>query len=155
MATPGTKVLIHEKKKRGSCWDPHGVEGWCLGPALEHYRCYQVFANKTKAARIDDTVEFFPAKTKIPYLTPTDIAIQASQVLIRVLLHQQKPSTPLAHIGYNQLEAIQQIAHIFNSRIRTHEPAGTSKTPHKNAATLPRVIAPKTKRLPRVLPLQS
>jgi hypothetical protein len=114
-----------------------------------------VFTNKTKAARINDTVEFFPSKTTIPYLTPKDVAIQASQDLIRVL-PQQKPPTPFAaHIGHNQLEAIKQIADIFNSHISTHEPAGTSKTPHKTVSTLPRVLKPRKQPLPRVLPIQT
>jgi hypothetical protein len=88
MAPLGTKVLIHEKPQKRGSWDPRGVEGWYLGPARQHYRCYQVFAIKTKAIRITDTVEFFPTKTKIPYTTPTDVAIQAADDLIQVV--QQK-----------------------------------------------------------------
>jgi hypothetical protein len=33
MAPPGTKVLIHEKPQQRGSWDPHGIEGWYLGPA--------------------------------------------------------------------------------------------------------------------------
>jgi hypothetical protein len=49
MAPPGTKIIVHEKpKQRRRTWDPHGVDGWYLGPATEHYRCYRVFINKTR-----------------------------------------------------------------------------------------------------------
>jgi hypothetical protein len=78
-----------------------------------------MFAIKTKAARITDTVELFPTKTKIPYTTPTDVAIQAAHDLIQVV-QQKQPSTAFAHIGINQLEAIKQIAGIFNNHIKTH-----------------------------------
>jgi hypothetical protein len=39
-----------------------GLDGYYLGPALDHYRCYQVHITKTKGTRIVDTIEFPPAK---------------------------------------------------------------------------------------------
>ncbi len=81
MAPPGTKVIVHEKSGQRLTWDPHGTEGWYLGPALEHYRCYRVFTNKTKAEQTIDTVEFFPQHTKVPYQLPTDVAIKAVKEL--------------------------------------------------------------------------
>jgi hypothetical protein len=107
---------VKKTQQRGS-GDPHGIERWYLGPAKQLYRCYKVFATKTKATRISDTVEFFPTKTKTPYTTPTDVAIQASHNIIKVL-QQQKPSTPLAHIGHDQLEAINKLPEGFNHNIK-------------------------------------
>jgi hypothetical protein len=49
MAPPGTTIILHGKPAQRKTWNPHGEAGWYLGPALEHYRCYQVFINKTKA----------------------------------------------------------------------------------------------------------
>ena len=63
MAPPGTKFLLHEKPVQQKSWNPHGSEGWYLGPALEHYCCYRVHTNKTRAESIVDTVKFTP---KIP-----------------------------------------------------------------------------------------
>jgi hypothetical protein len=40
LAPPGCKVLIHEKPDQRRSWDPHGVKGWYLGPAMEHYQCH-------------------------------------------------------------------------------------------------------------------
>jgi hypothetical protein len=37
MAPPGTKIILHEKPNKQKTWDPHGTNGWYLGPALEHY----------------------------------------------------------------------------------------------------------------------
>ena len=59
MAPPVTKGLLHEKPVQQKSWNPHGYEGWYLGPALEHYRCYRVYKNRTRAEIIVDTVEFF------------------------------------------------------------------------------------------------
>jgi hypothetical protein len=58
MAPLGTRVIEHEKPYQRASWDAYGVDGYYLGPALDHYRCYQVYIKKTKGMGIVDTVEF-------------------------------------------------------------------------------------------------
>ena len=62
LAPPGIKCQIHEKPNQRKSWAPHSVDGYYLGPAMQHYRCFKVFVTKTNAQRIYDTVEFFPTK---------------------------------------------------------------------------------------------
>ena len=78
LAPPGTKVLIHETPNRRKTWAVYGVDGWYLGSAPEHYRCYQVYAAKTRAERIAQTVEFFPHWGKMPSLSLADTAVWAA-----------------------------------------------------------------------------
>ena len=125
MAPPGTKIIIHEKPTQRRSWDPHGTDGWYLGPALDHYRCYRVFTNKTKAERTTDTVEFFPQQTPVPYLSPTDVAIKATRELIQVLKNPI-PSTPFAHITHNRHQTIQTIADIFQKHL-SHSSQGSPR----------------------------
>jgi hypothetical protein len=66
LAPPGTRIIAHEKPDQRASWDPHGVDGYYLGLALDHYFCYQVHITKTKGTRIVDTVEFFPSKISMP-----------------------------------------------------------------------------------------
>jgi hypothetical protein len=47
LAPPGTKIVIHEKPSVQGSWAPHGLDGWYIGPALEHYQCYRVNVKKT------------------------------------------------------------------------------------------------------------
>jgi hypothetical protein len=129
MAPPGTKIILHDKPAQRKTWSPHGNNGWSLEPAMEHYRCYRVFSKKTKAEGNTDTIQFFPQRVPMPYKTPTDVAIQASNELIRVL-ENPTPSTPFAHIGHDQLTAIQTLADIFQNH--------TSQEKH----TSPRVVKP-------------
>ena len=37
LAPPGTKVVMHEKADKRGTWEKHGVDGWYLGPSIEHY----------------------------------------------------------------------------------------------------------------------
>jgi hypothetical protein len=43
MAPPGTRIIPHETPGRRRTWAPHGQDGWYIGPALEHYRCYTAY----------------------------------------------------------------------------------------------------------------
>jgi hypothetical protein len=48
MTPPRTRVIAHEKPNQRASWDPHGVNGWYLGPAPDHYRCYRKHSNNKK-----------------------------------------------------------------------------------------------------------
>jgi hypothetical protein len=87
LAPPGTKIVIHEKPSVRGSWAPHGLDGWYIGPALEHYQCYRVHVNNTNAERIGDTVEFFPQHVQMPKLSSADAAMQAASDLIYALEH--------------------------------------------------------------------
>ena len=70
LAPPGTKVLIYEAPRVRKTWASHGVEGWYLGPAEDHYRCHRVYVTRTRATRICRTVEFFPHLSPMATLSP-------------------------------------------------------------------------------------
>jgi hypothetical protein len=56
LAPPGVRVIVHEKPDKRSSWSPHGVDGWCVGPALDSHRCYNVWIWDTRSIRVCDTV---------------------------------------------------------------------------------------------------
>ena len=41
LAPPGTRALTCEDPATRESWAPHGKEGWCIGPAMDHFRCFQ------------------------------------------------------------------------------------------------------------------
>ena len=125
---------------------------------MEHYRCYRVFTNKTKAERVTDTIQFFPDKTSVPYMTTNDITIRAANNLIAAIKMLQ-PSTPLPQVGTTQLEALKQLAAIFKTQSNkpSTEKASTTvafpdqtKEPSSTPATPPRVEEATPVALPRV-----
>jgi hypothetical protein len=74
LAPPGTRVIIHEQTGVRRTWSVHGTDGWYLGPAPEHYRCYTDYCSKTGNERIIDTVEFFLADIGMPRMFSADNA---------------------------------------------------------------------------------
>jgi hypothetical protein len=112
MAPPGTIIIAHETPNHRSTWAPHGLDGWYLGPALEHYICYTVHTTKTRGDRIVETVDFFPEKCTLPFPTPQDQATKAATELTRALLHPQ-PAGPFCQVGDAQTLALKRLAAIF------------------------------------------
>ena len=43
----GTKVIVHVKPQKCASWDPHGLNGFYVGLAMDHYRCYTCYIPKT------------------------------------------------------------------------------------------------------------
>jgi hypothetical protein len=74
LAPPGTRIIAHEKLDQRASWYPHGLDSYYLGPAFDHYRCYQVHITKTKGTRIVDTVDSPPAKLEMPRTSSKDLA---------------------------------------------------------------------------------
>jgi hypothetical protein len=60
LAPPGTGIMAYETPNRRRTWTPHGQDGWYIGPALKHFRCYRVYITKTRSERVVETVEFLP-----------------------------------------------------------------------------------------------
>jgi hypothetical protein len=112
MAPPGTRVLAHEKPEQRTTWAPHSIDGWYVGPAMQHYRCYRIHTSKTQSERICDTVEFFPTHVTMPRLSSADAATRAAQDLIHALRHPA-PASPF-QVTEDRLASLKQLAEIFD-----------------------------------------
>jgi hypothetical protein len=120
MAPPGTRIISHETPSRRRTWAPHVQDGWLIGPALEHYRCYTVYVNKTRGERIVETVEFFSEEFKLPFLSTQELATQAAKELTHALLHPQ-PVGPFCQVGDEQMLALKRLAAIFEGATRSRK----------------------------------
>ena len=129
LAPPGTRVLVHEKPTLRGTWSPHAVDGWYLGPAMLHYRCYRAWILETTSERIADTVVWFPTKVLMPKSpSTTDAAIAAARDLTNALSHPL-PASPLSPISDSQQAALQQLSTILNKiSDQSHAKIPTPKT---------------------------
>jgi hypothetical protein len=69
---PGIKVLAFDGPDERDSWAPHGEEAFYVGPAINHYRCYEVHVSKTKRCRITDTLSWHPRRFIMPGASPLD-----------------------------------------------------------------------------------
>lgn len=62
------------------------MDTWCIGPTLEHYRCYRVWTWETKAERNTDTVAWFPTPhIKMPVASKADLILASMNDITRIL----------------------------------------------------------------------
>jgi hypothetical protein len=144
LAPPGTKVLVYENPGVRRTWAPHGVDGWYLGGAPEHYRCHRIYVPKTRAERIAKTVEFFPHQCAMPKTSSADAATKAALDLVHALQHPA-PAAPFATLGQSQLAAIQTLADIFSHSTALAAAPRVPSTPTPPGTTSPeppRVLSP-------------
>ena len=49
LAMLGCKTITQEKPHQRKTWAPHAVDGWYIGPAMDHFCCYKVYISQTQA----------------------------------------------------------------------------------------------------------
>ena len=72
MAPPGIRVLVFDPPQHRASWAPHGEDGFYTGPALGHFRSYNVVVRRTQSDRITDTLAWFPVPYSMPGATPIE-----------------------------------------------------------------------------------
>jgi hypothetical protein len=89
LAPCGTRVVTFDSPSTRSSWAVHGVKGFYLGPALQHYRCFRVYASTTQAERITDTLQWFPEPLHLPGSNPHELLIAAITNLQVAIIEEQ------------------------------------------------------------------
>jgi hypothetical protein len=115
LAPPGTIIIAHETPGKRKTWAPHGQDGWYIGPALEHYRCFTVYITKTRSIRVVETVDFSPHQFKVPFPSSSELATQAATDLTHALLNPQ-PAGPFCQVGDEEAVALRRLANISGAR---------------------------------------
>jgi hypothetical protein len=77
MSVYGTKVVVHDKPDARAAWAPHGTDGFYVGPASKHYRCWRCYMPATRSVRITDTIAWLPVAFTMPGHSPLDAMTSA------------------------------------------------------------------------------
>ena len=132
----GMSVLIHDKPDSRSSWAPHGVPGYYLGPALEHYRCWRTWASQTRKERISDTLAWFPAPFRMPGSSYHEVLSAAIKDLSSTLSSYQRHCE--SHGGvFDTLSAAQ-----LTTQLRQLQTLFSSPLSASSSADIQRVLEP-------------
>jgi hypothetical protein len=47
LAPPGCKAVVYKSPETLGSWGSRGIDAWCVGSSLDHYRCNHFFVSKT------------------------------------------------------------------------------------------------------------
>ena len=106
---------MHSKPDQRASWDYHGLEGFYVAPAPDHYRCLTCYLPKTKSEVIADTVKFLPRYIPIPETSLDDHVKKTADDLIHLLLH--KSPAILALQPESSRQALIHLAQVCNVTI--------------------------------------
>ena len=148
--SPGTKATVHSKPSNRHTRESHGLYGWYVSQAPEHYQCYKVYINNTRSDRIANTVDFLPTQVNIPETSSADQATYAALKLVNAL-RNTSPEAPFVTFGYAQLSILHQISELF----QTSEPVSLMPTSPTPQVTMPLpkvpIMSPQQVHYPRVI----
>jgi hypothetical protein len=123
---------------RGS-WGAHAIKGHYVSPALEHYRCYEVYIPSTRAVRTTDTLVWLPESIPMPGASSNDI-IATCLTDILDALQNPSPNAPVNPLQPTQTEALKQLVKLFQTaEEKEKDPAKLPMVPEQETAPLPRV----------------
>jgi hypothetical protein len=105
----GCCILIHAKPATRRSWDFLAKQGFCIGPALDSYRCFKLVKADTKSQVISDTIEFCHSRFSVPVPSTEDKIIHSLQVVAGAIWGAPPPTS------VSQLEAVTVLQEIFES----------------------------------------
>jgi hypothetical protein len=70
LAPLGCKAVIYKDGNTRGSWASCRIDGWYLGPFLNHYRHYVYYIPETRAYCISGSTKLFPQHCQLPMLTP-------------------------------------------------------------------------------------
>jgi hypothetical protein len=150
-ATPGCKIIAHEKPGKRPTWAPHRQHGYSLGPAMHHYQCQNVYILTTVRERIMDTLEFFLHNYQMPQLSSTDRLLMAAKDMMDALQNPH-PEVPFASVGDDTIVALTDLAAIFKLKLR-QAPSPTTQAPPPKAVPRPSLSPSSTQILNSPMPI--
>ena len=137
MGSPGCRALIHAKAATRRSWDFRSAEGFYLGPALHHYRCYTLLKRESQAVVISDTICFRHPTFAMTNPTTADRIVYSLRALTKAISgHSFESSTA-------QLRAINDLRDIIHAWKDT-----PSSPPETVPAPAPRVVSHTTLKKP-------
>ena len=151
LAPAGTKDLVHEKSGQRASWANHGVEGWYIGPSLDHYRCVQCYIPSTGAVQDADTVQFFQKQIPFPKVSTEHMLLQSASDILAVLQSPPPSLIPTIQYGDKTKNAIDHLACLLQRAVQRTKPQTPPKSlplsplrhsPRLAAASSPRVAVP-------------
>ena len=144
--------MVYEDADQRGSWDVHAVKGYYVGPALDSYRCYEVYIPSTRGVRISDTVVWLPKTTTMPGASTNDLIHISLQEIVNCLKNPS-PKAPICPLDPTLTEILKTMADLFVTKLPTIE-EGEEEEDKMESAAVPRVELdfPKNHRYPTRAP---
>jgi hypothetical protein len=131
LVPPGVRAIACKKPDKHSSWSPHGLNGWCAGPALDSHRCHATWTWDTRSIRICDALSWFPTKASMPIASSDDLILAGIKDILKALCNPTRGS-PLDPLTDNHVTAMQVLSDLITGLIPI--PVESTLTPKPSPA---------------------
>jgi hypothetical protein len=140
LAPPGIRVVAHITPSQRANMAPHGVDGWYVGPSLNHYQCHQCYIPSTSQSWNVLTVDWFPHTVPFPKVDTDDYLRQTANNMLSLLHSRKEHQSPLAFRSTTKNVFI-QIAQILRRANRLPIPPPLTPVPEPRVVQAPPIAA--------------
>ena len=147
MGPAGCRVLIHTKATIRRSWENRCHDGFYVGPALNHYRCYRVLNTQSGAVTISDAIKFRHHYLPTPELSLEDKLLHAVQAINNTLA---RSSSATNDEQLTAIETLRDILHTYKRSNPTQQPPLPAAPPPTPPDQHPPPGVPTTHPLPGV-----
>jgi hypothetical protein len=152
LALPGTRAVAHTTPAQQANMAPHGVDGWYVGPSLDHYRCHKCYIPSTSQSWNVLIVDWFPHTVPFPNVNSDDYLRQTADGMLSNLRSRKGNQSPLA-FGSTTKNAFIQIAQILRRATKQKITSPLTPVPELRVVQAPPIATPITPvAKPRVVP---
>ena len=120
----------------------HGVDGWYIGPSIEHCRCHKCYIPNTFSVRDALTVDWFPHNVPFPKVTADEYLCQTADNMLTLIQDKTTHPIPSLTYGSNITNAYIQIAQILKRATALPEPAPLPPAPEQRVPLITPSPAP-------------
>ena len=92
LGPPGCYIIINAKGTTWRTWDFKGLEGFYIGPEMNHYRSYTLLGNSTQAIVVSYTIIFWHHTLNLPVLTADDCITHCLRALTTAIRANNSPT---------------------------------------------------------------
>jgi hypothetical protein len=141
--------VVHQRttQQGHTTFADHGVIGWSIGPAMNHYRHRTFYIPKTRGTRVSDTVVFLPEKYTMPTTASSDRDTAALEELTEAL-KIMSAAKPFLNTGNKLNEAIAALTELSAmnrptstiTRVTMSGQRIVTKKPAQKRTTTPQVV---------------
>ena len=112
LSPTGTRILAHITPSQRTNTAPHGIDGWYVGPSMDHCRCHKCYIPTTSRCWDVLTIDWFPHTVPPPTVTSDTYLIQTADEILSIMKSPTEKHSPLTFSSTIKNYFI-QVAHIL------------------------------------------
>ena len=120
LSPPGTRIIANITLSQCTNMAPHGINGWYVGPSMDHYRCHKCYIPTTSRFWDVLNIDWFPHIVPFPTVTSDNYLRQTVDNMLSILQSPTEKHSPL-NLGSTVKNSFIQVSQILCPSTAPHK----------------------------------